>query len=147
VRRDGFFHPVGDVHYWHRVLDAEPLLAAGLVILIGAGQAGQDQRLLAVHDVTAVELSRDVHDQIAILQRGERVCGVRRGQRQVAAEGDQHLHPAVVHRLQRPDNVQPVLVRRVNVAHRGALVEELRIRAVVDPARAVAPHTGQGPAP
>ena len=56
VRRVGLLHPVGDVHHRHRVLDADSLLAAGLMVLVGARQAGQDQRLLAVHDVAAVEL-------------------------------------------------------------------------------------------
>jgi hypothetical protein len=35
------------VHHRHRVFDADSLQAAGLLILVGARQAGQDQRLLA----------------------------------------------------------------------------------------------------
>ena len=140
IRRYWLLHPMGDVHHRHRVLDADSLRATGLQVRIGPRQAGQDQRLLAVHDVATVQLGRDVHGQIAVLQRLEHVRRIRRGQRQVTAQADEHLHPALVHRLDRPGHVEPVLARRIDMAHLGEPVEELLVRAMVDPERAVTLH-------
>ena len=67
VRGDRLTHPVGDVHHRHRVLDADPLNAAGLVILVGARKAREDQRLCAVQDVAAVELGGDMDSEVAVL--------------------------------------------------------------------------------
>ena len=65
---------------------------------------------------------------------------VGRGEREVAAECDEHLHVAALHRLDRRDGAQPVLARRVDPADLGEAVEERRVGTVVDAAGAVALH-------
>src|SRR5262249_34908453 len=136
----GLLHAVGDVHARHRVLDRDALLAARLAVPVGAGEAGQDQRALPVHDVAAVELRADLDRQIARPQRpgGIRKIGGREGK--VAAQRDEHLHLAAAHRLDRCDRAQSVLARRVETADLAQSIEERRVRTVVDAAGPVALH-------
>ena len=59
----------------------DALEAAALVVLLGAAEARQDQRLPAVHEVAAVQLRAHLHRQLAAAQRLDRVapCRARRG--------------------------------------------------------------------
>ena len=96
----------------HRVLDRdEPLPRAGLVAL-GASEARQDDRLGAASHVRAVELGRDLHRERAPLHRRRRHVGVRRRGHEVAAEADEHVDLAAVHRAEGVDGVEAGLARR-----------------------------------
>ena len=112
--------------------------AARLLVLVGARQAGQDQRLLAVDEVAAVELGADLDGQLAVPQAPRTCRRVGRREREVAAEADEHLHLAAMHRLDRLDRPKPVLAGRLDPADLAEPVEEAPSRAVVDPAGAVA---------
>jgi hypothetical protein len=111
----GGFMPT-DVHHCHPVLDRGSLQATALMVFLGAREAGQDQRLLAVDEVPAIELRAHLHGQLAALQGLEGMDGVRCGEREVAAEGDEHLDVAAVHRLDGAHDVETVLARRVDRA-------------------------------
>src|SRR5919106_411965 len=140
VRRARLLHPVGDVHHRHRVLDGHPLLAVRLAILVRAGEAGQDQRPLAVHDVAAVELRAHLDGELALAQRLEGVVLIRRAEGEVAAERNEDLHVACLHRLDRRDGAESPLARRVDAAHLAEAIQEGRVGMVVDAAGAVALH-------
>ena len=140
------------MHHAHRVLDGYPLHAACLVVLLGAAEARQDQRPPAVDEVAAVELRAHLDGQLAVAQRLEGVGGVGRAKREVAAQRDEDLHLAALHRLDRLDRVQPVLARRVDPADLGEPVEERRVGRwsmpqVRLPWTLLCPRTGDGPAP
>jgi hypothetical protein len=81
-------HSLRDVHHRHRVFDGDALLAAGLDILVGPAEAWEDERLLAMHDVAAVELGTDLHRQIAIPDPMSPDREVRGCECEVAAKAD-----------------------------------------------------------
>ena len=130
----------GDVHHRHRILDGYPLLAACLAVFVGAPEAGQDQRALAVHDVAAVELRAHLDGQLAVSQRLGGVGKVGRAKREVAAERDEDLHVAAVHRLDRRDRAESRLARWVDPADLAEAVEKRRVGTVIDAAGSVALH-------
>ena len=131
-----------------------PCSPLGLAVLLGAGQAGQDQRLLAVHDVAAVELGADLHGQLAVLA-APRTC------RRCRARRARSCRPAPTNTFTSPRCIawsvattsQAVLARRVDAADLGEPVQELlrpgggRCRRCGCPARCCGRGLGQGPAP
>ncbi len=111
----------------------------------------QDQRVLAVHQVAAVEACRDVHGQRARAQRIEGPRRIGRGHREVAAQADEHLDVAIEHRLDRLDDVIAVLARRLEAEHLAEAVEECgggafpRCPSCGRPARSSGRAPGTGP--
>lgn len=140
------------MHHAEGVLHGHRLRAFGLQIDVGAAQARQDQRVLAVGQVAAVELGADLHRQIAIGQGLERAMAVRRGLGEVAAQGDEHFRLAVGHGVDRLDHVVAVLTRNLELEAPLQRVEERHWRTFVDAHGPVALHvavaaTGHRPAP
>ncbi len=97
--------------------------AAGLVAL-GASEARQDDRLGAASHVRAVELGRDLHRERAPLHRRRGHVGVRRRGHEVAAEADEHVDVAAVHRAERVDGVEAGLARRGEAEARLERIEQ-----------------------
>src|SRR3712207_2269472 len=110
--RGGLQAPARGVDDAHRVLDADELLARLLHVALGAAEAREYQSLLARDEVRAVELGRDVRGQAAASQSFGRELGVGRGGQKIPAEGEEELHAALVHRLDRLDGVEAVAARR-----------------------------------
>ncbi|OMP12944.1 hypothetical protein COLO4_02540, partial [Corchorus olitorius] len=128
------------VHHAHRIFHGHALRAAGLLVDLGAAQARQDQRGLAVHDVAAVELGGHVHGQVALAQAGPRGGGVGRGRCKVAAHGEEHARGALLHRLDGADGVVAVFARDFESKHLLQPIEEGRGWLLVNAHRAVALH-------
>ena len=151
ILRRRLVHAVRDVHHAHRILDAHALRHAVLQVDLGAPERRQDQRVAAVHEMAAIQLGRDVHGQIARAHRFPRARRVRRRDREVAAEADEHLHLAVEHRLNRVDHVEPVLARRLEIVDLAEPVEKRlqsaspRCRPCGRPARSSVRAPGTGP--
>jgi hypothetical protein len=74
----------------------------------------------------------------SVVRSAAAVASVSGGEDEVAAHRDEHLHPAVPHRLDRADGVESVLSGRGDPAHLVERVEERGRGAVVDAAGAVA---------
>ena len=109
---------------------------------LGAAEAGQDQRLLAGDQVGAIELGRDLHGQPAARDRLGR-CSACRASRdeEVAAQPDEDLHLALVHRLDRLDGVEAVLRRAARSRTPcPSAVEERRAHLLPDADGAIALH-------
>ncbi len=140
VRRGGPLHADRQVDHAHRVLDGRALDASTLMILLGAAEARQDEGLAAVDEMAAVQLGAHLRREIAVAQRRAGEGGVGRGEGEVAAHGDEHLHRAVAHRLDGADGVQAVFAGRFDPADCGEPVQEGAGGAVVDAAGAVALH-------
>src|SRR6185295_8142760 len=140
MRRRRLFHPVRDVYQRHRILDGYPLLAAFLAVFVGAPEAGQNQRALAVHDVTAVELRAHLDGQLAVSQRLGGVGKVGRAKREVATERDEDLHLNAVNRLDRRDGAESWLARWSNAANLAEAVKKRRAGTVINSAGSVALH-------
>src|SRR4029077_9303822 len=117
-----------------------PLLAAFLVVFLGAPEAGQNQRALAVRDVAAVELRAHLDGQLTVSQRLGGVGKVGRGKREVAAECDEGLHLAAVHRLDRRDGAESSLARWGNAADLAEAIKKRRVGMVINSAGSVALH-------
>ena len=91
--------PDRQVHHAHRVLDRDALHPPPLMVLLGAPQAGHDQRCLAVYQVAAVELGADLDGELAVAQRLGTVYSVSGCcQSEIAAHADEYFDLAVVHR-------------------------------------------------
>src|SRR6478672_3831148 len=128
------------MHHRHRILDGNPLLAAFLVVFLGSSEAGENQRALAVHDVAAVELRAHLDGQLTVSQRLGGVGKVGRAKREVAAERDEDLHLAAVHRLDRRDGAESSLARRGNAADLTEAIKKRRVGMVINSAGSVALH-------
>ncbi|WP_235878698.1 hypothetical protein [Saccharopolyspora karakumensis] len=133
-------HADREVDHAHRVFDRRGLQPAALLVLLGASQAGQDQRLPAVHEMTPVQLGADLHGQFALAECGERVWRGGSGEGEVAAHADEHLHITPVHGLDGADGVQAVSAGRFDPACVGEAVEERGGGPVVDAAGSIALH-------
>src|ERR1700757_2352131 len=140
MRRRRLFHPVRDVHHRHRILDTYPLLAAFLAVFLGASEAGQNQRSLAVHDVAAVELRAHLDGQLTVSQRLGGVRKVGCAKCEVTAKRDEDLHLATVHRLDRGDGAESCLARWGNTADLAEAVKKRRVGTVINSAGSVALH-------
>ncbi len=136
----GLLLPHRQVHHAHRVLHRLPLEPAGLLVAFGAPEAREDERLLPVHDVTAVQFRAHLNRQPASAQRLGGVRRVGRGQHEVAAETHENLDGALVHLVDAGDGVQPRLTRRGDPKNLVELVQQPGRRMVVDAAGAVALH-------
>ncbi|CAL2062578.1 exported protein of unknown function [Streptomyces murinus] len=100
------------VHHAHGVLDGHELLAARLLVALGAAQGGQDQRPRAGDRVRAVQLGRHMHRQPRPPHCRLGHLGVRGRGDEVAAHGEEHLRLAVAQRADRPYDVEAVLPGR-----------------------------------
>ena len=96
----------------HRILRGDELLAAGLLVALGAAQARQDERGASRDQMRSVELGRDVRGQSRGAQRRGRVLGVRRRGEEIAAESKEDLGFALVQRMDRIDGVEAMRARR-----------------------------------
>ncbi len=105
-------HALRGVHHAHRVFYTDKLLPGLLRILIGTAKAGQYQRFLAVDEVAAVELSRDLHGEAALFQRFRRVFGIRCGRDKVSTQGEEDGCLLFVHGFDRIHYGVPVLAGR-----------------------------------
>ena len=85
------------VHDAHGIFHAHHLRAAGSQILFAASQAGQNERLFARHQMRAIQLGGYVGSEPAILQRGSGVGGIRRGGKEIPAQGEENFSLARVH--------------------------------------------------
>ena len=128
------------MHHAHRVLDGDELLAARAVVVLGAPEARQDQRLAPGVQVRAVELGGHLDGQRAALHRGRGDVGVRSGRHEVAAESEEHVDLAVAHGPDRVDGVIAGLARRLEAELVAQRVEEGGLRPLPDAHRAVALH-------
>src|SRR6478672_8236501 len=123
------------MHHRHRILDGNPLLAAFLVVFLGSSEAGENQRALAVHDVAPVELRAHLDGELTVSQRLGGVGKVRGAKREVAAERDEDLHLAAVHRVDCRDGAESVLAGWGNAADLAEPVKKRRVRTVIYSAR------------
>ncbi len=128
------------VHHGHRVLDRHQLLVAVAEVAVGAAQRRQDQCRCAVHDVTAVQLGRDLHRQSATAQRRLGDSGVRGGRDEVAAHADEHSGTTVAHRPDRVDDVVPMAAWTGDAEPRVQRGQELLGHLLPDAHRPVALH-------
>ena len=140
------------MHHAHRVLHRGALEACGLLVLLGAAQARQDQGAAAVDQVAAVELGAHLHREIAGAQPRTGVRGVRSGEGEVAAHRDEDLDVPAVHGLDGGDGVHAVCARCLDAADLVQPRQECLGGAVVDAAGAVAldvavPAHGRGTGP
>ena len=124
-----------------------------LVVLLGAAQARQNQRLLAVDEVAAVELGAHLDRQRTAPQaRGGVVrCRARPGRSCRPCRRTPSPRPAL-HRLDGGDGVQAVLARRVDVQtsasrSRNCSAGRWSMPQVRLPWTLLWPRTGDGPAP
>src|SRR5262249_47495718 len=124
----------------HRILDGYPLLAAFLAVFLGASEAGQNQRALAVHDVAAVQLRAHLDGQLTLSQRLGGIGKVGCAKGEVAAERDEHLHLAAVHRLDRCHGAESLLAGWGNAADLAEAVKKRRVGTMINSARSVALH-------
>src|SRR6266404_7198283 len=128
------------MHHRHAVFDGDRLPSARLHVDVAARQTGEDQRLFAMNQMAAVELGADAdsHPQAAHRRLGH--GPVRHGSDEIATEPDKCLGAAVNHRLNSVDDIVPMSTRRLEAEHSLELVEECRLRLLVDAHGAVALH-------
>ena len=137
IRVRGLEVAVRGVDDTHGVLDGHKLRAIRLGIDFGAGEAGQDDRALAVDQVAAVELGGDVHDQVASLERVRGAFGVGAGLQEVTAHREEHLCAPVEHGVDGFDGVEAVLTRGVEAEHFLDAIQERLGGAIVNAHRSV----------
>src|SRR5215469_10776554 len=124
----------------HAVFDRDRLPTARLHIDIAARQNGKDQRLLAVDQMTAIELGADRDGQSQLPHRRFGRRPVRNRSDEIAAEPDENLCASVDHRLDRVDDTVPASPWWLKAKYLFYLVEEFRLRVCVDAHSAVASH-------
>ena len=73
------------MNHAHGVFDRYELRAGGLDVEFGAAEARQDERLVAGHEMAAVEFCRDLSRQTATAERLGGVLRVGRGGKEIAA--------------------------------------------------------------
>src|SRR5690606_12294589 len=99
---------------------------------------GQYQRLLAVDEMSAVELRRNADGEVELSHRVVGALGIRDRADKIAAEPNEYLCRACQHRLDRLDRVVAVRARRLEAKDIAHPVEVGRARLFVDADRAVA---------
>jgi Aldehyde dehydrogenase family len=77
------------VHHRHRVLDADALLAAGLAVFVGPGQAGQDQRLVDPAGAAAIDMANNTEYGLT--------GGVISRDLNAALDVVSHVRPGIIH--------------------------------------------------
>src|SRR6266403_3720190 len=93
-----------------------------------------------MHQMAAVELGADGDGQPQAAHRRLGHGAVRYGSDEIAAEPDERLGPPIHHCLNRVHDIVPMSTRRLEAEHSLELVEECRLRLLVDAHRAVALH-------
>ena len=100
------------MHHRHRILDGDRLRAGRLDVDLGAAEAGQDQRLAAVHEVAAVELGRDVDGEVELAEGvAASTCQSGMAATKLPPMPMKTSHLALGHRLERGDDVVAVRAR------------------------------------
>ncbi len=140
MTRQWFQLAVGGVNHTERVFHGHRLRAFGLDVDVGATEARQDQRFLAMGQVAAIELSADLHGQVAVAQRFEGARAVRRRLGKIAAQTDEDFRAAFKHRVNRFDYVMPVFTRHLELEAFFQRIEKERRWTLVDAHGAVALH-------
>ena len=115
---------------------------ARLHVDVASRQARQDQRLLAVDDMAAIELGVDSHRQLQPPHRrpGDLRVGCRRDE--IPAQPDEHLGRSVDHRLDRVHHGMAMMLRRANQNTFSILPSSSTLGLLVDPDRPVALNIG-----
>jgi hypothetical protein len=126
----------------HAVFDRDALTAGCLDIDIASRQAGQNQRLLAVHDMTTIEFCVDRHGQLQTPHRLLHDFLIRDRRDEVSTKGDEHVGLAVNHRLQGIHHRPPMMLRRPKAEHFLDLAEQFRARLLVNADGSVTLHVG-----
>ena len=90
----------------HGVLNRDALESACAAVFLGPPQAGKDERIATVHEMAAVKFRADLDREVAVLQSGEGVGGIRSGESEVAAHADEDLHVAAGHGWNHANRVQ-----------------------------------------
>ena len=106
-----------------RVLHADGLRAGRLDVLLGPAEAGQQIGDLAVHEMAAVELGRDLHRQAHPRPGLLHLLALGDGAHEVAAEADEGLDLAGQEAFAGLDRVHALLARRLEAELLGELVE------------------------
>src|SRR5271169_1858029 len=130
------------MHHRHAVFDGDRLPSGGLHVDIASRQAGEDQRLFAMNQMTAVELGVDANGepQPAHCRLGH--GPVRHGSDEIAAMSDEHLGAPIHHRLYGVDDIVTMRARRLEAKCFLELIQQYRLWFLVDAHRAVALHVG-----
>src|SRR5260370_32726541 len=100
------------MHHRHAVFDGDRLPSASLHVDVAARQSGEDQRLLAMNQMAAVELGADGDGQPQAAHRGLGHGPVRYRSDEIAAEPDEQFGAPVDHRLYGVDDIVPASTRR-----------------------------------
>src|SRR5216683_1322806 len=101
----------------HAVFDGDRLSSTSLHVDVAPRQTGEDQRLLAMNQMAAVELGADGHGQPQAAHRRLGHGPVRYGSDEIAAEPDKYPGAPVHHCLYRVDDVVPMDTRRLEAEH------------------------------
>src|SRR5260370_4851667 len=101
------------MHHRHAVFDGDRLPSASLHVDVAARQSGEDERLLDMNEMAAVELGADGDGQPQAEHRGLGHGPVRYRSDEIAAEPDECLGAAVHHRLYGIDDIVPTSTRRL----------------------------------
>jgi hypothetical protein len=118
------------------------LAAAGLHVDVASRQARQDQRLLAVDEMAAIELGADGNGQAQAPHRRLRGRPIRHGPDKIAAKSEEHFGAPVYHRLHGIDDIVPMRPGRLEPKHFLQLIQELRPGLLVDAHGSVALDVG-----
>ena len=140
MRRGGATCPDRELDGAHRVLRRYALHARDLLVALGASETRQDQRLLPVDEVAAVQLRAHLHREGALSQPFGSEDRIGDGAGEIAAHADEHAHVPAVHRREGVHGVETSSAWRVDAAYFVEAREEGLARVVVDAARAIALH-------
>jgi hypothetical protein len=126
------------MNHAHGILDRHPLETFAAVIFFGSTETGKNQRVTPMDKMTAVELRADLNSQIAILNRGKRVSGVRDSPDEISSHPDEDLNVAPHHGWNHSNRIEPMLPRRLDPARLIQTSQPLFFRAMINSAGAVA---------
>ena len=128
------------MHHAERVFHGDGLWTFPLHVDVGAAQARQNQRVLAMDQVTAIQLGADLHGQVAVTQCLRRALRIRCSLGEVAAQADEDLGAPFEHRMDRLDHIVAVVARHREFEALLDGVQQRHGRALVDAHGAVALH-------
>src|SRR6516225_10291369 len=130
----------GRMNHRHAVLDGDRLPFASLHVDVAARQAWEDQCLLAMNQVAAVQLGAAGNGKLQATHRRLRDVPVRHGSDKVSAEPDEYLGASVDHRFYSVHDIVPMSARRLEAEDFLELLKEGRLRLFIDAHGAVTLH-------
>ncbi|MNH21242.1 hypothetical protein D3C79_810450 [compost metagenome] len=128
------------MHHAERVFHGDCLRAFGLLVDVGTAKARQDQCLLAVNQMAAVELGADLHGQFTATQGLCSAFSIRRGLGKIATKADEHFGLAGEHGANRFHGIVTVMTWHLEAEAALQRIEQGNRRALVDAHGAVALH-------